>query len=192
MTFELPALPYDKHALEPYLSAETLEHHYGKHHKAYIDKLNELIAGTEYADRSLEDIIRSSSGPLFNQAAQVWNHTFYWHCLSPHGGGEPQGKLRQAIDEHFGSFSAFREAFNSKALANFGAGWTWLVKTSDGELSILNTGNAETPVAEDFTPLMTVDVWEHAYYIDYRNGRAKYLENIWNILNWDFVAQNYS
>lgn len=191
MVFELPALPYEKNALAPHLSAETLDYHYGKHHRAYVDKLNELIEGTEDADKTLEEIIQSSSGGLFNQAAQVWNHTFYWHCLSPHGGGEPGGALAEAIDARFGSFATFKETFNAQAMANFGSGWTWLIKTGDGGVDIVNTSNADTPIAHGQIPLLTIDVWEHAYYIDYRNARPKYLENVWKILNWDFVALNF-
>ncbi|MGR2740408.1 superoxide dismutase [Billgrantia sp. Q4P2] len=192
MAFELPALPYEKNALEPHISAETLEYHYGKHHQAYVTKLNELIEGTDNADKSLEEIIKSSSGGLFNQAAQVWNHTFYWHCLAPNGGGEPTGALAEAINAKFGSFAKFKEAFNANAVANFGAGWTWLIKTEKGDVDIVNTSNADTPIAHGQTPLLTIDVWEHAYYIDYRNARPKYLENVWSVLNWDFVAQNFS
>ncbi|RTR05087.1 superoxide dismutase [Halomonas nitroreducens] len=192
MAFELPALPYEKNALEPHISAETLEYHYGKHHQTYVNKLNELTDGTENANKSLEEIIKTSSGGLFNQAAQVWNHTFYWHCLSPNGGGEPSGALADAINAKFGSFDKFKETFNTQAAGNFGSGWTWLIKTDDGGVDIVNTSNADTPVAHGQTPLMTIDVWEHAYYIDYRNARPKYLENIWNLINWDFVAQNFS
>ena len=192
MAFELPALPYEKNALEPHISAETLEYHYGKHHQAYVTKLNELIDGTDNADKSLEEIIQSSSGGLFNQAAQVWNHTFYWHCLSPNGGGEPSGALAEAINAKFGSFEKFKETFTANAVGNFGSGWTWLVKTDDGGVAIVNTSNADTPIAHGQTPLLTIDVWEHAYYIDYRNARPKYLENVWNVLNWDFVAQNFA
>lgn len=192
MAFELPALPYEKNALEPHISAETLEYHYGKHHQAYVNKLNELTEGTDDANKSLEEIIKSSSGGLFNQAAQVWNHTFYWHCLAPNGGGEPSGALAEAINAKFGSFDKFKETFNANAVANFGSGWTWLIKTADGGVDIVNTSNADTPIAHGQTPLMTIDVWEHAYYIDYRNARPKYLENVWNVLNWDFVAQNFS
>lgn len=192
MAFELPALPYEKNALEPHISAETLEYHYGKHHQAYVNKLNELTDGTDDAYKSLEEIIKSSSGGLFNQAAQVWNHTFYWHCLAPNGGGVPSGALAEAIDAKFGSFDTFKETFNAQAAGNFGSGWTWLVKTDDGGVDIVNTSNADTPIAHGQTPLLTIDVWEHAYYIDYRNARPKYLENVWNVLNWDFVAQNFS
>ncbi|MCL7939082.1 MULTISPECIES: superoxide dismutase [Halomonas] len=192
MAFELPALPYEKNALEPHISAETLEYHYGKHHQTYVNKLNELTDGTDDANKSLEEIIKSSSGGLFNQAAQVWNHTFYWHCLSPNGGGEPSGALAEAINAKFGSFDKFKETFNAQAAGNFGSGWTWLIKTDDGGVDIVNTSNADTPIAHGQTPLLTIDVWEHAYYIDYRNARPKYLENVWSVLNWDFVAQNFS
>ncbi|MFN2332102.1 MAG: superoxide dismutase [Halomonas sp.] len=192
MAFELPALPYDKSALEPHMSAETLEYHYGRHHQGYVTKLNELIHGTADASKSLEEIITSSSGALFNQAAQVWNHTFYWHCLAPNGGGEPIGPLAEAINAKFGSFDTFKEAFNAHAVANFGSGWTWLIKTAEGGVDIVNTRNADTPIAHDQVPLMTIDVWEHAYYIDYRNVRLEYLQSVWNVLNWDFVAQNFA
>lgn len=191
MAFELPALPYEKNALEPHISAETLEYHYGKHHQAYVTKLNDLTSGTDDANKSLEEIVKSSSGGLFNQAAQVWNHTFYWHCLSPNGGGEPSGALGEAISAKFGSFDKFKEEFNTKAAGNFGSGWTWLIKTDDGGVDIINTDDADTPIAHGQTPLLTIDVWEHAYYIDYRNARPKYLEAVWNVINWDFVAQNY-
>ncbi|MFD2189945.1 superoxide dismutase [Pistricoccus aurantiacus] len=190
MAFELPALPYEKNALEPHISAETLEYHYGKHHQAYVNKLNELTENTDDANKSLEDIIKSASGGLFNQAAQVWNHTFYWHCLSPNGGGEPEGPLAEAINAKFGSFDKFKEEFNAKAAGNFGSGWTWLIKEGDS-VEIVNTDDADTPIAQGKTPLLTIDVWEHAYYIDYRNARPKYLENVWNVLNWDFVAKNF-
>lgn len=192
MAFELPALPYEKNALEPHISAETLEYHYGKHHQAYVTKLNDLTDGTADANKSLEEIVKSSTGGLFNQAAQVWNHTFYWHCLSPNGGGEPSGALAEAINAKFGSFDKFKEAFNAKAVGNFGSGWTWLIKTADGGVDIVNTDDADTPIAHGQTPLLTIDVWEHAYYVDYRNARPKYLEAVWNVINWDFVAQNYS
>lgn len=192
MAFELPALPFEKNALEPHISAETLEYHYGKHHQAYVTKLNDLTDGTADANKSLEEIIKSSSGGLFNQAAQVWNHTFYWHCLSPNGGGEPSGALGEAISAKFGSFDKFKAEFSTKAAGNFGSGWTWLIKTDDGGVDIVNTDDADTPIAHGQTPLLTIDVWEHAYYIDYRNARPKYLEAVWNLINWDFVAQNHS
>lgn len=191
MAFTLPALPFAKDALAPHISAETLEYHYGKHHNAYVVNLNGLIEGTEFSGMSLEDIIKKSSGPVFNNAAQVWNHTFYWNGLSPEGGGEPTGALGAAIDKAFGSFSAFKEAFIKSAIGNFGSGWTWLVKNDDGSVAIVNTSNAATPLRDGLTPLMTIDVWEHAYYIDYRNARPKYLDEIWKLVNWDFVAANY-
>jgi Fe-Mn family superoxide dismutase len=190
MAHTLPDLPYAKNALEPHISRETLEYHYGKHHNTYVEKLNGLIKDTEWADASLEDIVRGSSGGVFNNAAQVWNHTFYWHCLSPNGGGAPSGKLAKAIDDAFGSFDKFKEQFSDKAVTLFGSGWAWLVKKPDGSLAIVQTGNAETPLTGDSKPLMTCDVWEHAYYIDYRNARPKYLEAFWNLVNWDFVASN--
>jgi len=193
MAFELPALPYEKNALEPTISAETLEYHYGKHHQAYVTKLNSMVEGTADAEKSLEEIIQSAQGGLFNQAAQVWNHTFYWHCLSPNGGGEPSGPLADAIVAKWGSVADFKEAFNTSAAGNFGSGWTWLVKNAQGELEIVNTDDADTPIAKSGqTPLLTVDVWEHAYYVDYRNARPKYLESIWNIINWEFAAQNFA
>ncbi|AMX02978.1 superoxide dismutase [Fe] [Microbulbifer thermotolerans] len=192
MAFELPELPYAKNALEPHISEETLEYHYGKHHKTYVDKLNGLLEGTPDADKSLEEVIKTSSGGVFNNAAQVWNHTFYWNCLSPNGGGAPTGPVAEAIDKAFGSFDKFKEEFSTSAVNNFGSGWTWLVKKNDGTLAIVNTSNAGTPLTEaDQTPLLTCDVWEHAYYIDYRNLRPKYLEAFWNLVNWDFVNQNF-
>ncbi|MFT6592687.1 MAG: Fe-Mn family superoxide dismutase [Zhongshania sp.] len=193
MAFELPALPYAKDALEPHISAETLDFHHGKHHNAYLTKLNELVPGSEFEGKSLEDIIKTSKGVLFNQAAQVWNHTFYWNSLSPNGGGAPTGELAAAIDKAFGSFEEFKTAFNGKAVGNFGSGWTWLVKNTDGSLEIVNTDDADTPIArEGQTPLFTADVWEHAYYIDYRNARPKYLEGFWNLVNWEFAAANFA
>ena len=191
MAFELPELPYEKNALEPHISAETLEYHYGKHHKTYVDKLNGMVEGTDMANKSLEDVVKAASGGMFNNAAQVWNHTFYWNCLSPNGGGAPDGELAAKIGEVFGSFDKFKDEFTNSAIGNFGSGWTWLIKTDDG-VDIVNTSNADTPIAHGQTPLLTIDVWEHAYYIDYRNARPKYLENVWNVLNWDFVAQNFS
>jgi Fe-Mn family superoxide dismutase len=191
MAFELPALPYSRDALAPHISEETLDYHYGKHHASYVDKLNAAIEGTDLADKSLEEIIRSADGGLFNNAAQVWNHTFYWNSLSPEGGGAPAGALAQAIDKAFGSLEAFREAFNEKATGNFGSGWTWLVQNADGGLAIVNTDDAGTPITEEgVTPLLTCDVWEHAYYIDYRNARPKYLEAFWHLVNWKFAAAN--
>lgn len=190
MSFELPALPYAKDALAPHISAETLEYHYGKHHNAYVVNLNNLLKGSKFEGLSLEAIIKASDGGIFNNAAQVWNHSFYWHCLSPQGGGEPQGKLATAISQAFGSFAAFREQFSDAAVKNFGAGWTWLVKKPDGSLAIVNTSNAATPLTGEDKPLLTVDVWEHAYYIDYRNARPAYLENFWALVNWAFVEKN--
>ena len=190
MAFELPALPYEQNALEPHISAETLEFHYGKHHKTYVDKLNGLVEGTDMENASLEDVIKSAEGGVFNNAAQVWNHTFYWNCLSPNGGGEPSGALADAINGAFGSFADFKEQFTNSAINNFGSGWTWLVQKADGSVAIHNTSNAGCPLTEGVTPLLTVDVWEHAYYIDYRNARPKYMEAFWNLVNWEFVAGN--
>ncbi|RMF14650.1 MAG: superoxide dismutase [Fe] [Gammaproteobacteria bacterium] len=192
MAFELPPLPYAKDALAPVISEETLEYHYGKHHKAYVDKLNGLVPGTEFEGKSLEEIIKTSSGGIFNNAAQVWNHTFYWNCLSPNGGGEATGPVADAINKAFGSFEAFKQKFTESAINNFGSGWTWLVKNDDGSVEIVNTSNAGTPLAEGRQAILTVDVWEHAYYIDYRNARPKYLEEFWKLVNWDFVNQNYA
>jgi Fe-Mn family superoxide dismutase len=190
MAFELPPLPYEKNALEPHISAETLEFHYGKHHQTYVNNLNNLIQGTEFEGMSLEDIIKKSSGGVFNNAAQVWNHTFYWSCMGPNGGGAPGGALGDAINGAFGSFDAFKEQFSKSAVGNFGSGWTWLVKNADGGLEIVNTSNAGNPMTDGKAPLLTCDVWEHAYYIDYRNARPKYVDNFWNLVNWDFVATN--
>ncbi|MGV8941410.1 MAG: superoxide dismutase [Fe] [Lysobacter sp.] len=190
MAIELPALPYDRTALEPHISAETLDYHHGKHHKAYVDNLNKMIEGTEFAAMSLEDIIRKSQGGMFNNAAQVWNHTFYWNCLSPNGGGEPTGKLLEAINQSFGDFAKFKEQFSDTAIKTFGSGWGWLVQRADGSLALVSTANANTPLTGTDTALLTCDVWEHAYYIDYRNARPKYVETFWNLVNWDFVASN--
>ncbi len=190
MAFELPNLPYEKTALEPHISAETLEYHHGKHHKAYVDKLNELIKGTQFENMSLEEIIKNSEGGMFNQAAQVWNHTFYWSCLSPKGGGQPQGALLEKINAAFGSFEKFKEQFTATCIGTFGSGWGWLVQDSSGSLKIISTSNAQLPMTQGLTALLTCDVWEHAYYVDYRNARPKYLEAFWNLVNWDFVNQN--
>ncbi|TAN48775.1 MAG: superoxide dismutase [Fe] [Methylococcaceae bacterium] len=192
MAFQLPELPYAKNALEPHISAETLEFHYGKHHQTYVTNLNNLIAGTEYENLSLEDIVRKASGGLFNNAAQVWNHTFYWNCMAPNGGGAPTGALAAAIDGKFGSFAAFKEEFSKCAIGTFGSGWAWLVKNADGSLDLASTSNAACPCTSGQTPLLTCDVWEHAYYVDYRNARAKYVEAFWNLVNWDFVAKNFA
>jgi Fe-Mn family superoxide dismutase len=188
MAIALPALPYARDALAPHISAETIDFHYGKHHQAYLDNLNKQIAGTEFESLDLEAIIRKAQGGMFNNAAQVWNHTFYWNCLAPNGGGEPKGKLAEAIHAAFGSFAAFKEQFTQTALTTFGSGWAWLVQRPDGTLALVSTSNAATPITGTDTPLLTCDVWEHAYYIDYRNARAKYVEAFWNLVNWDFVA----
>ncbi|MFQ2243154.1 superoxide dismutase [Fe] [Aeromonas enteropelogenes] len=191
MAFELPALPYAINALEPHISQETLEYHHGKHHNTYVVNLNNLVPGTEFEGKSLEEIIKTSSGGIFNNAAQIWNHTFYWHCLSPNGGGEPTGALADAITKSFGSFAEFKDAFTKSAIGNFGSSWTWLVKKADGSLAIVNTSNAGCPLTEAGTaPLLTVDLWEHAYYIDFRNLRPKYMETFWALVNWEFVAKN--
>ncbi|WOG26482.1 superoxide dismutase [Fe] [Endozoicomonas sp. 8E] len=192
MAFELPALPYARDALAPHISEETLDYHYGKHHKTYVDKLNGLVAGTELESKSLEEIIKTSEGGIFNNAAQIWNHTFYWNCLSPNGGGAPAGELAEAINKAFGSFDDFVAAFNDKAVNNFGSSWTWLVKNSDGSVEIVNTSNAGTPLTTNQKPLLTCDLWEHAYYIDYRNVRPEYLKHFWALVNWDFAAANYA
>ena len=188
MAIELPALPYDRTALEPHISAETIDFHYGKHHQAYVTNLNNMIPGTEFAEMSLEDIVRKSQGGMFNNAAQIWNHTFYWNSLSPRGGGEPTGKLADAIRTAFGSFAEFKEKFSQAAIGTFGSGWAWLVQRPDGTLGIVSTSNAATPLTGADRPLLTCDVWEHAYYIDYRNARAKYVESFWNLVNWEFAA----
>ena len=190
MAFQLPSLPYAKDALQPHISAETLEYHYGKHHQAYVTNLNNLVKGTEFESLSLEEVVKKSVGGMFNNAAQVWNHTFYWYCLSPQGGGLPKGKLLDLINHSFGSFDAFKEKFTDTAMKTFGSGWAWLVQNSDGTLALVSTSNAATPLTTPQKALLTCDVWEHAYYIDYRNLRPKYLEAFWNLVNWDFVSQN--
>jgi superoxide dismutase, Fe-Mn family len=192
MSIVLPPLPYEFNALEPYISKETLEYHYGKHHQAYVTNLNNLLPGSGLENLSLEEIILKSSGAIFNNAAQVWNHTFYWHCLRPQGGGEPQGALLEAIQKSFGSFEAFQEQLTKTAISTFGSGWAWLCKTPNGALEITSTSNAGTPLTDHKTALLTCDVWEHAYYIDYRNARPKYLESFWKCVNWDFVAKNFN
>jgi len=191
MKHELPDLPFSETSLEPHISAETLRYHHGKHHAKYVKNVNELLKGTELELESLETIIQRASGKLFNNAAQVWNHTFYWNCLSPDGGGEPQGPLAAVIEQQFGSFGGFQQRFIEASTSLFGSGWTWLVKDDDGRLTIQQGPNAETPIRQGGTPLLTCDVWEHAYYIDYRNARAKYLEAFWNVANWDFAARQY-
>jgi superoxide dismutase, Fe-Mn family len=192
MVFELPPLPYAKDALAPHLSAETLEFHYGKHHQAYVTNLNNLIPGTEFESMSLEEIVKKSSGGIFNNAAQIWNHTFYWNSLSPKGGGQPTGALADAINAKFGSFSTFQEEFVKCAVTTFGSGWAWLVKNADGSLALVSTSNAGCPLTSGQTPLLTCDVWEHAYYIDYRNARPKYLEAFWALVNWEFATANFT
>jgi Fe-Mn family superoxide dismutase len=189
MVHELPALPYAKNALEPHISEETLEFHYGKHHQTYVTNLNNLVPGTEFESMSLEDIVKKSSGGIFNNAAQVWNHSFYWNCLSPNGGGEPAGDLAEAINAKFGSFAAFKDEFTKTAVTTFGSGWAWLVQNDDGGLEVVSTSNAGTPMTAGKKALLTCDVWEHAYYVDYRNARPKYVEAFWNLVNWDFVAK---
>lgn len=191
MTFQLPPLPYAKTALAPYISEETIEYHYGKHHQVYVTNLNNLIPGTEFENQSLENIIKKSQGPVFNNAAQIWNHTFYWHCLSPQGGGEPQGSLADAIAKKFGSIEKFKEEFTKASVGTFGSGWGWLVKDKQGNLEIISTSNAQTPMTQDKVAILTCDVWEHAYYIDYRNLRPKYLEAFWQLVNWDFAQKNF-
>jgi Fe-Mn family superoxide dismutase len=192
MEHKLPDLPFEKKALEPHISAETLEFHHDKHHQAYVNKLNELIKGSKFESAALEDIIRKADGGIFNNGAQVFNHTFFWNCLTPSGGGRPGGALAQAIEKKWGSFDAFRKAFSETAAGLFGSGWTWLVKGDDGSLEIVPMSNAGNPLREGKTPLLTLDVWEHAYYIDYRNARPKFVEAFWNLVNWDFVERNFA
>jgi superoxide dismutase, Fe-Mn family len=190
MAFTLPELPYSKDALAPTISAETLDFHYGKHHQAYVTNLNKLVEGTPFATMSLEEIIKKADGGIFNNAAQVWNHTFYWNCMKPNGGGEPTGKLAELITKSFGDFTKFKEKFTTAAQTQFGSGWAWLVQNADGTLAVEKTSNAENPMTKNQTPLMTCDVWEHAYYIDYRNARPVYVENFWKLVNWDFISKN--
>ncbi len=193
MKHVLPELPYAKNALEPHISAETLEYHYGKHHQAYVNNLNNLIAGTEFADKSLEDIVKTApAGGVFNNAAQVWNHTFYFMGLSPKGGGAPSGALADAIKKSFGSFDAFKEQFSKSAATNFGSGWTWLVKNSKGGLEILNTDDAGCALTTGHAPVLTIDVWEHAYYVDKRNARPAYIESWWNLVNWEAANNHFA
>lgn len=192
MAFELPPLPYAMDALAPTISKETLEYHYGKHHQAYVTNLNNLIKGTEFENLSLDEIILKSSGGIFNNAAQVWNHTFYWHCMTPKSSRKPSGKLAEAIDKKFGSFDEFKKLFSQTAITTFGSGWGWLVKNADGSIELLSTGNANTPMTQGKKALLTCDVWEHAYYIDYRNARPNYVEKFWDLVNWDFVAENFA
>jgi len=191
MQHTLPELPYAMDALAPHISKDTLEYHSGKPHAAYVTNLHNLVKGPEFANSGLESIVKTSPGGVFNNAAQIWNHTFYWHCLSPNGGGAPSGKLADAINAKFGSFDAFKEAFTKSAIGNFGSSWTWLVKKADGSVDIVNTSNAATPLTTQDKPLLTCDLWEHAYYIDYRNARPKYVETFWNLVNWEFASKNF-
>lgn len=191
MSFELPHLPYKLDGLEPHISKETLEYHYGKHHQTYVTNLNKLIVDTDFEKMSLEEIILRATGSIFNNAAQVWNHTFYWHSMSPQGGGEPKGELAAAIKKTFTSFEEFKSAFNKAATTQFGSGWAWLVKNKQNELEIVQSSNAGNPLLDQKKPLLTCDVWEHAYYIDTRNDRAKYVENFWNVVNWEFALENF-
>ena len=192
MPFQLPQLPFDRNALDPVMSGETLDYHHGKHHKAYVDNLNNLQKGTEFENMGLEDIVKKSSGGIYNNAAQVWNHTFFWSCMKPAGGGEPKGALADAINAKWGSYAAFKEAFAKSAAGNFGSGWTWLVKKADGSVDIVNMGAAGTPLTTGDTPVLTVDVWEHAYYIDHRNQRPKWIETfLGSLVNWSFAEKNF-
>lgn len=188
MAFELPKLPYALDALEPHISKQTLEFHYGKHHQAYVNNLNNLVPGTEFENSSLEEIVMKASGGIFNNGAQVWNHTFYWNCLNPNGGGKPSGKLAEAIDTAFGSFDEFKQKFSTAAATLFGSGWAWLVKNADGSLAIVQESNAGNPLRNGLTPLLTCDVWEHAYYIDQQNKRPDYIASFWNLVDWDAVS----
>ena len=190
MAFELPKLPYALDALAPKISKETLEYHYGKHHAAYVNKLNELTKDGKFESMSLEEVIMKSSGAIFNNAAQVWNHTFYWNCLTPKSSLKPKGALLEAIEIDFGSFDTFKEHFTKVSLGHFGSGWGWLVKAENDKLELISTANAGNPMTEGKKPLLTCDVWEHAYYIDTRNNRGEYLKNFWELVNWDFVAKN--
>ncbi|MCF7986473.1 MAG: superoxide dismutase [Fe] [Methylovulum sp.] len=192
MAFELPALPYPKNRLLPHISEETLEYHHGKHHQTYVTNLNNLVPGTEFEGLSLEEIMMKSSGAIFNNAAQVWNHTFYWNSLAPSAGGAPTGALADAINASFGSFEKFKEEFTKCAVTTFGSGWAWLVKNADGSLALVSTSNAACPLTSGQKPLLTCDVWEHAYYIDYRNARPAYLEAFWALVNWEFAAANFA
>ena len=193
MTIELAALPYAMDALAPSISQETLEFHYGKHHQTYVTNLNNMIQGTDLEGADLEHIVKNSTGGIFNNAAQIWNHTFYWNSLSPQGGNEPTGALADAINETFGDYQQFQEAFTTTAVTTFGSGWAWLVKNAQGKLELVSTSNAGTPLTEKgVTPLITCDVWEHAYYIDYRNARPQYLKSYWNLVNWQFASENFA
>lgn len=188
MTHELPKLPYAMDALDPYISKHTLEFHYGKHHQAYVNNLNKLIVGTEFENATLEDIIRKAGGGIFNNGAQVWNHTFYWHCMKPNGGGEPSGKLQESIIKNFGSFAEFKEKMSNAAATLFGSGWAWLVKKPDGSLDITQESNAGNPLRSGLTPLLTIDVWEHAYYLDKQNARPNYIQDFFSLVDWNAVS----
>lgn len=190
MPFTLPPLPYPKDALLPHISQETLEYHYGKHHQTYVNNLNNLIADSKYEHLTLEEIIKQSSGSIFNNAAQTWNHTFYWNCLRPNSDNQPPESLKQILIKYFGSIDKFKEQFSQVAANTFGSGWAWLVQDQKGELSIISTSNAQTPMTENLRALLTCDVWEHAYYIDYRNARPEYIKAFWSLVNWNFVASN--
>lgn len=190
--FTLPELPFAKDSLAPHISQETLDFHYGKHHQGYVNNLNKLIEDSEFAGKQLEEIIKSASGGIFNNAAQVYNHTFYWNCLSPNGGGEPSGELGTAVNSIFGSFDTFKEEFTQKAATLFGSGWCWLVKRADGSLDIVQSSNAGCPLTDGLSPILTVDVWEHAYYIDYRNARPEYLKHFMGLINWEFAEKNFN
>lgn len=193
MEHQLPALPYAKNALAPHISEETIEFHYGKHHQTYVTNLNNLIKGTEFENSSLEEIVKKSSAGIYNNSAQIWNHTFFWSCMKPNGGAAPTGALADAINAKWGSFDEFKKAFQASAVGNFGSGWTWLVKKADGSVDIVNMGAAGTPLTTGDTPLLTIDVWEHAYYIDYRNARAKFVEVfLASLANWDFASANFN
>lgn len=190
MAFTLPELPYAKTALAPYMSEETFNFHHGKHHNAYVTNLNNLVPGTKYENMSLEEIIMSSEGGVFNNAAQIWNHTFFWNCLAPNAGGAPTGKIAELINKKWGNYETFQAEFAKSAASNFGSGWTWLVQNANGEVEIFNTSNAGCPLTSKLNPLLTIDVWEHAYYIDYRNARPDFIKNFWAIVNWDFANKN--
>lgn len=191
MSVTLPNLPYQKNSLTPHISEETINFHYGKHHLAYVNKLNALLENNSpFSKATLEEIIKESKGAVFNNAAQVWNHTFYWNCLSPEGGGEPQQELADILTDSFGSVEKFKETFTASALGQFGSGWAWLVKNSSGKLEVQAMGNAGNPLQNNVTPLLTCDVWEHAYYIDYRNARPAYLDAFWKLINWNFINNN--
>ena len=189
MKYELPPLPFAKEALSPVISPETIDYHYGKHHAAYINNLNKMIEGTEYDEMTLENIIKKAQGGLFNNAAQAWNHTFFWNCLSPDGGGSAKGKIAEEINKYFGSFDEFKTKFTNAAVTLFGSGWAWLAKNTDGSLEILQLSNAGTPLTLNKKPILTIDVWEHAYYIDYRNARPQFVEKFWDIVNWDYASK---